>query len=153
MANRKLPAARDIMNRRVQTLPADSDVGAAMETLLASGHSGAPVVDDRGAPVGVLSEHDCIQVFIHAIAEGWPAGRVKDHMTTEVDVVSPAEDLLTLATRFAKGRHRRLLVAEEGRLVGLICRRDLLQALEKALAATGKATTYDLLEQRHRELD
>ncbi|MDJ0787392.1 MAG: CBS domain-containing protein [Myxococcota bacterium] len=152
----KLPTARDIMTRTVKTIPAAAAVDEALRALVTGHHSGAPVVDASGAPVGVLSEHDGIRLLSGALAEGLPTGCVADHMTTEVETVPPSEDVLALSTRFTKGRHRRLLVVEDGRLVGLVSRRDLLAALERLDQERGQTptkTTYETLAERHRELD
>jgi CBS domain-containing protein len=151
-----IPTARDIMTTRVHTVAADSAVDDAVRMLLEHGHSGAPVVDADGAPQGILSEYDCIRVLVQAIADRWPVGRVTELMSSKLETVAPTDDVLTLATRFADGRHRRLLVVEKGRLVGLISRHDLLRALESLEQRTVQArkdTTYELMEERHRDLD
>ncbi len=153
---RPLPTASEVMTRRVETIDADAPVQEAVRTLLTRGHSGAPVVDAGGAPIGVLSEHDGIRVLTEAIATGWPTGRARDHMTQQVETVRPGDDLLTLATRFAGGRHRRLVVVDGGRLVGLVTRRDLLRALDALEREQGRSrspSTYEVMAERHRELD
>ena len=97
-----------------------------------------------------------MRVLCEAIAEGWPSGLVRDHMTKELETVSPQEDALALSARFTNGRHRRLLVADGGRLVGLIARRDLMRALEsmeRERTHARRKTTYEVLEERHRKLD
>ncbi|MBW2267411.1 MAG: CBS domain-containing protein [Deltaproteobacteria bacterium] len=156
MTKTRIPTARDVMTRRVNTIPVTADLDAAVRMLLEHGHAGAPVVDSNGAPQGVLSEHDCIRVLVQAIADGWPPGRAADHMTSEIETVSPTDDVLSLATRFAEGKHRCLLVVEQGQLVGLISRHDLLRALEsleKHTAGGRQPTTYEVMEKRHRDLD
>ena len=50
----------------------------------------------------------------------------------------------------------RLLVVEDGRLVGIISRRDLMRALEgveQQMDRSGTRSTYDLMDERHRALD
>ena len=151
-----IPIARDFMTTHVHTIAADSNVGDAVRMLVERGHSGAPVVDAGGAPLGILSEYDCIRVLAQAIADRWPEGRVTELMSSTLETVAPTDDVLTLATRFADGRHRRLLVVENGRLVGLISRHDLLRALEsleRRAVEIRKDTTYELIEERRRELD
>ena len=151
-----VPTARDLMTTHVRSIPIDCDIDAAVRLLLRNGDSGAPVVDAGGAPRGVLSELDCIRVLAEAIADRWPVGKVTDHMTREIKTASSSDDVFILAARFADGRCRRLLVVEDDRLVGLITRRDLLRALaslDEEMARQPRPSTYEVLEQRRRELD
>ena len=156
MSRPELPTAADLMQRRPLTFDPDAPIEEAVRGLLARGYAAAPVVDRDGRLVGIVSEHDCVRVLSEAIAEGWPSGRVRDHMTKEVETVSPDEDVLALSARFAAGRHRRMLVVEAGRLVGLVARRDLmrgLESMERDRTRAKRKTTYEVMEERHRELD
>lgn len=156
MTRPSLPTAADLMQRRLQTVSPDAPIEGAVRLLLAKGHAAAPVVDADHRLVGLVSEHDCIRVLGEAVAEGWPSGKVRDHMTTTLETVAPSDDVLALASRFSEGRHRRLLVVENGRLVGLIARRDLMRALEdmeRERARGRNKSTYELLDERHRQLD
>lgn len=151
-----IPTAREIMERRLHTVSPDDDLEEAVRSLLKKEHSAAPVVDSAGKLVGILSEHDCVAVLAQAAADKSRSGRVSDRMTTEIETVPPTEDVFALSTRFSQGRHRRLLVVEDGKLVGLISRRDLLKALESLVTQLGKEprkTTYDAIEKRHIQLD
>ena len=151
-----LPTAADLMQRRLHTVAPDAKIEEAVRLLLSKGYAAAPVVDRSGKLLGLVSEHDCVRVLCEAIAEGWPSGLVRDHMTKDLETVSPTDDVLALSARFTNGRHRRLLVVENGRLVGLIARRDLmraLEAMERERAHAHHRTTYEVLEERHRKLD
>lgn len=156
MTHPTLPTAADLMQRRLHTVSPDASIEEAVRLLLAKGYAAAPVVDAEKRLVGLVSEHDCVRVLCEAVAEGWPSGLVRDHMTKELETVRPEDDVLALASRFTQGRHRRLLVVEQGRLVGLIARRDLMRALEgmERQRAHGRSkSTYELMEDRHRKLD
>ena len=151
-----IPTASEIMERRLHTVFPEADLEEAVRSLLKNHHSAAPVVDSAGKLVGILSEYDCVAVLANAAADKWRTGRVSDRMTTEVETVSPTEDVFALSTRFSQGRHRRLLVVEGEKLVGLISRRDLLKALESLVNQLGKEptqSTYAAIEKRHIQLD
>jgi len=155
-ARAKIPSAREIMQTKLQTIRSDAEIEDAVRLLLAKGHSGAPIVDDAGRLLGVLSEYDCIRILTQAVAEGWPDGRVEHQMTTEVESVPPSEDIFSLSARFMRGRHRRLVVVENEKAIGLISRRDLLRALiamEREIDRSHPQTTYELIEARRRALD
>jgi CBS domain-containing protein len=142
VAGAKIPTAADVMVRRVHTIRSDADIDRAVRLLLQHGR--------------VLSEHDCIRVLAQTLADRRPEGHVSAHMTTEIETVPASEDILAIAGRFASGRHRRLLVIDDGRLVGLISRSDLLRALEeldRRMTRGRKPSTYDAMEKRHRDLD
>lgn len=156
MTRPSLPTAGEIMQRHLHTVAPDAKIEEAVRLLLSRGYAAAPVVDGSGKLLGLVSEHDCVRVLCEAIAERWPSGLVRDHMTKTLETVSPHDDVLALASRFTNGHHRRLLVVDGGRLVGLIARRDLMRALESMERARAHAhgkTTYEVLEERHRKLD
>lgn len=151
----RMPTARDIMRKRVQTLRPEDDIESAVRVLLAKGISGAPVVDAEGRLEGLLSEHDCLQVLAQSISSGWPNGHVRDHMSATAETVEPTDDLLLLARRMSEGRLRRVIVAEDGQMVGLVSRGDLLGALEtfEEKLEHPRKSTYELIDERHRQLD
>jgi CBS domain-containing protein len=58
-----------------------------------------------------------------------PGGTVGEAMTAAVETVDAEEDLTRVTERFLASRYRRFPVLEGTRLVGLIARRDVLQAV------------------------
>ena len=54
----------DYMNTHPVKLKIDMPVAEAVETLLASGQTGGPVINDKGKVVGFLSEQDCIKNMV-----------------------------------------------------------------------------------------
>ncbi len=120
----------DYMARRLVTFTPRTNVFAAMKTLLEQKISGAPVVDDSGQLIGVLSEVDLLKVIVQGSYHDDMGGVVSDYMQSDVETVSPDLDIYNLAEMFIKNRRRRYPVVEEGRLVGQISRRDVLKAIE-----------------------
>ena len=120
---------RDYMAGDFVSFTPDTDIHRAIRVLVSRQISGAPVIDENGELVGLLSEKDCFQVAFGASYHQDRAGRVADFMTVDVETVDAASDLVEVAERFLRGRFRRFPVVEGGRVVGVIARRDALRGL------------------------
>jgi len=126
-----MPHVRDCMDKSFITLTPDMDVYSAIDIMLKGGITGAAVVDQKERLVGVLSEKDCLQTLVHGAYSVLPSAKVADYMTATVDTIHPDLDIFTVADKFLHCTYRRLLVVEEGRLVGQITRRDLLRVIQQ----------------------
>jgi CBS domain-containing protein len=91
--------------------------------------AGAPVVNDQGELVGMLSELDCLKVALNAGYYGDWGGPVSDYMTPDVETVDAEMNIIDLAQKFLDSGFRRFPVLQGNRLVGQISRRDVLRAL------------------------
>lgn len=119
---------RDYMSPNVMTFKPEDSVIDALRRLIKNGRSGAPVIDNQGRLVGILSELDCLK---EALMGGYfqEAGdRVADHMTVNPDAVQQDDNILVTSELFLKGR-RRLPVLDGETLVGIITRQDFGRAL------------------------
>lgn len=123
----------DYMTRRLVTFHEKDNVVLAMGTLLDKKISGAPVVDDDGNLVGVLSEVDLMAVVMQDSYYDESVGIVADYMRSPVDTIDPDLDIYSLAERFHKEHRRRYPVVKNGKLVGQISRRDVLRAAQDFL--------------------
>ena len=130
----KSALVRDYMAGKLITFKPDMDVLDAIHELVTHRIAGAPVVDDQGELVGMLSELDCLKIALNAGYFGDRGGPVSDFMTPDVQTVDAEMSIVDLAQRFLDSRFRRFPVLHENRLVGQISRRDVLRALE-ALSA------------------
>ena len=117
------------MSTSVIALAGDMDIIEAGRVFVTHSISGAPVVDGSGRVIGLLTERDCLRMTVQAGYYGDPGGRVSEFMTREVTCVSPAMSILDLAELFLNASYHRYPVIEEGRLIGIISRRDVLRAL------------------------
>lgn len=122
---------KDHMTRNVVSIAQDLDISTATRYLIEHDISGAPVLDDHGRLVGILTERDCMKVALHAGYHDVPYGLVSDYMSPGPEYVAPEQNVLNLAEKFVHGRFRRYPVVDNGRLVGIITRRDVLRALSK----------------------
>lgn len=113
----------------------DMDLMEAVGMLVDRGISGAPVVDERGNLVGILTEVDFLEAALVAGYQGERGGRVSEYMSREVTVVDVNDNLLDVAMRFVETRHGRCPVVDDNRLVGVIGRREVLRAVVQSLRA------------------
>jgi len=123
------PRLRDFMATDLTVLDPNMEILHAMTLLLDRKISGAPVVDQAGTLVGVLSKKDCLRAALNAAYHQDWGGAVADYMATAVETLSPDMDLVTAAERFLATPFRRFPVVEDGRLLGQISRADILRAL------------------------
>ena len=121
----------DYMVTDMVTLSPDMSVHAARHLLVAHKISGAPVVDERGNLVGMLTERDIIGAVFRATYYHDPGSRVADCMTVEVETIEAETEVEEAAELFLKSRLRRFPVVSKTRMVGLISRRDVLRAIEE----------------------
>lgn len=119
------------MARSIITFRKETSVLQAIKVLIDNGISGAPVVDNLGNLIGMLSEKDCMKVALDAsYHEMGGAGDVGDYMYPKVETVDADASILDIASRFLNEPFRRFPVVHEQRLVGQISRRDVLRALD-----------------------
>jgi CBS domain-containing protein len=127
------------MNTRVVGIPPHATLAEAVKILSERHIGGAPVVAADGTVVGIISELALIDVVFDAGAKN---ALVSDHMTPEVHVVHPDDPLSRPAQLFALYSFRRLPVVEDGKLVGVVTRRDLMNYTLR----TGELLTDPLIE-------
>ncbi len=115
---------RNVMNVNVLTISADSTVEEAIKRLLGNHISGMPVVDEEGQLVGIVSEFQLLETVYSPEVKRL---LVNDVMTNDVLTVAPNTMLLDAAGMMVAHRIRRLPVVDNGRIVGIVARRDLLR--------------------------
>lgn len=121
----------DFMTRKLVTFKPSTPLYEALTVMLEHRISGAPVVDERGALVGVLSEIDFLEAMLKGSYHGEMEGSVGDVMTAGAQTVNEDTDIYAVSEIFLRDKRRRLPVLdEEGRLAGQISRRDVLRAIK-----------------------
>lgn len=120
---------REVMDTETHAIQASEPVIEAVRLLIRDGVTGAPVVDDTGSVVGMITECECLQLLTGLEGGDVPGGTVGDHMV-EARIVEPEMDIHYVAGLFRKGSSRRAAVVGGGRLLGVVTRKDILRALD-----------------------
>lgn len=139
----------EVMTRRVLTVQDEATLDDAIRLMLNHRISGVPVLDNTGAVEGMLTEGDLLRrtetgterkrprwlefllgpgkladEYVHTHSR-----RVKDVMTRAVISVAPDTPLENLVRLMERHHIKRVPVLDGGRLVGIVSRANLLQAL------------------------
>lgn len=123
--------AADYMARKVIALQPEMSVHHAMRLLLDNDITGAPVIDERGNLVGILTERDIIGAIFRASYHKDLGGRVDEYMVRDVQTIEAGMDIMGVVELFNKSPYRRFPVLDGTRVVGLLSRRDILRAIEE----------------------
>lgn len=144
--------ARNVMVTPVVTVKPSATVQEVAARFLESKISAAPVVDDNGKLVGIVSEGDLLHRveadterrrswLLRAFTEADTLAaeyvkshgrRVSDVMTRTVITAAPETPLHEIATLLEKNAIKRVPILENGQLVGVVSRANLLQAVASA---------------------
>ena len=116
------------MQTEFLTLPPDLPMKQAVARLVESGSAAAPVLDDDGRLVGILTQKDCFASALNAAYYQQWSAKVRDHMSPEVETLDLATDLVTAAERFRDLPFRAFPVTDGDSVVGMLDRADLLTA-------------------------
>lgn len=127
----------DYMTRKLVTFQRSTPLYEAMTRMLEGRISGAPVVDEAGTLIGVLSEIDFLEAMLKRSYHGDLQGTVGEVMTEGAQSVPSDTDIYSAAEIFVNDHRRRLPVVHEGRLVGQISRRDVLRAIRDLSSKAG----------------
>ena len=144
--------ARDVMTPEVVSVRPETPTQEVARLLLGAGISACPVVDEGGAPIGMVSEGDLMgrgeaerearrDWWLALLAEGEALNekfvaslhaterRARDVMSAPVVTVTEDTDVAEIARLLAEYRIKRVPIVRDGRVVGIASRADLLRAL------------------------
>lgn len=150
--------AKDVMNPHIISVPADWTIEELAQFFVDKAITGAPVADENGKLIGVVSTTDIARhdglaetrmradephdYYLH----GWegrlapeelhsfhieqpPQGTVREIMTPMVFKVDADTTVQEIADTMITGRIHRLLVTSHGKIIGIVTTMDLLKAI------------------------
>ncbi len=122
--------ARDIMQSSLITVKEDTPVIEAINILGQNKITGLPVVDDDMNLVGLVSEKDVLriayQVLAGVVGSGMDTKKIGDIMTKDVVSFRLDDNLADICQCFMNKPFRRVPVLDNGKLVGIISRKDII---------------------------
>lgn len=129
---------RDYMTVQTVTFSPDMPLSVALERVMHSRHLGGPVIDENKRVIGFLSEQDLLDKLIKVSYFCQDTHIVSECMYREVLSVSPNTSIIELADMMKVGKPKVYPVIDQGKLVGIITRRDVLLAIAKNLTTCFK---------------
>jgi acetoin utilization protein AcuB len=131
----------DVMSRPVTAFRSEMTVGAAVKAMRARKIRHAPVLDDHGALMGVVSDGDLRQVVlapsvleeIEALGNTLNVRTLKEVMTWGPITVTPATTIRDAARLMHGNKLGALPVVEHDRVVGMLTGSDVLKTLVRII--------------------
>ena len=146
----------DIMDPDPVTVTAEDTVESVLRVLRDNELPGVPVVNSGGRCIGIITEADLVLagetedlhlphyfelfggfVFLEPLSHfedrlrKATAALARDLMTEDPVTIEPHEPVADAARLISRSKHNRLPVVEHGRLVGVVTRVDVLEALTR----------------------
>jgi CBS domain-containing protein len=147
-----MQTAKDIMTRDVLTVRPDTTIKELSSILVKNEVSGVPVVDDKGGLYGIVTENDLInrnkRLHIPTVVSFLDAAiylesskkfeqevkrlcatTVKEICARKVISITEETTVLDIATLMAEKKVHLLPVVKDGRVIGIVGKRDMVKAV------------------------
>jgi len=125
---------KEIMTRDVLTVTKDLSIRRLIKLLDKNKITGAPVVDEQGKLIGIVSSKDVIRAIDHLIRVHVSLDEQKEHkgqynwvdglMTTDVVTAGEEDDVREVFGTMLRLQIHRIPVVKEGKPVGIISSQD-----------------------------
>ena len=144
---------KDAMVQTPLQVKPDAKLREIMDAILGGDQAGVAVIDASGKLLGLVGTHDVLRLIVPAYVDqaqglaslmhdGYFEERFNklagvtaaDVMSTEVDVVKPGDTIIKAATVFVEHGRKVLPVVENGKFVGMITRRSLLESIGRKIS-------------------
>lgn len=127
--------AKELMTKDIITVAPDLTVRKLAMTLVKNQISGAPVAAKNGKIVGIVSEADIVA------KKGKDVKAIMSKKVISVAEDTPVEEIAQLMT---KHKIKRLPVMNGGKVVGIVSRADIVNAIAMGKHVTIPSPVYDL---------
>lgn len=122
---------KSIMTKEVITVRPETPIYEAMQLLLKHRISGMPVVDEENRLRGILTEKDVLRILLYR-TDVELKETVADYMTKEVVSFTEDDSAILICQFFMKSPIRRVPIVRDGKLIGIVSRRDIISLILEA---------------------
>ncbi|AHH95888.1 CBS domain-containing protein [Kutzneria viridogrisea] len=148
--------AQDVMSSPVVVLRQDLPVKQAAAVLADKGFTSAPVVDEDGRLIGMVTEADVLRdrvpvdprsrIWGAVTKQAQPAATVGEVMSTPAVAIPPGTDCSAIARMMLDDHVRSMPVVDGAEVVGIVTRRDLLRVIAREDAVIRSAVCSRLAD-------
>ena len=121
--------AKHIMSRKVLTVTEGTNIRHVMKLLSENRVTGLPVVSEDMALLGIVTEKDILEVLLYG--KDIISKTARDLMATDIVSFDEDEDLMTIFRTLVEDNFRRVPILSNGKLTGIISRRDIINFLSE----------------------
>jgi CBS domain-containing protein len=122
----------DIMSTDLKTVTPTTPIYEALDLLAKNRVSGLPVVDNFNQVVGIITEKDVLRILIDKNLD--VKKLVYDYMSREVICFTEDDDAIDICKFFLRNNIRRVPIVRDGKLVGVVSRRDIVPLIMEAIS-------------------
>ena len=120
--------AKTVMTTDVISVKKQTEIYEAIRTMVENNITGLPVVNDDMSLAGVISEKDVLSLLYNIQDK---PGKVEDLMTKDPVCFNAEDSLIDIAECFIENNFRRVPIIAEGKLVGVVSRKDIIAYILK----------------------
>ena len=117
---------KDIMKTDVIVAKRQTGIDEAVKALASNNITGMPVVNNDMTLAGIISERDVLRLLANLTSR---SAKVEDFMTENVVSFEQDDDLLEICRCLMRSNFRRVPILSDGKLVGIITRKDITRAI------------------------
>ncbi len=119
-----MATAKDVMTRQLTTVMEETAMQHVIKLLVDHNITGIPVVNEDMELKGIITEKDVLKMLMDRTST---QKTVKSVMTADVLSFDENDDLINIFKAFVDNNFRRVPILSEGRLTGIISRKDIIK--------------------------
>ncbi|MCQ5336583.1 MAG: CBS domain-containing protein [Candidatus Methanomethylicia archaeon] len=150
MAKIRTLHVEDVMRKDVIKLPEEANVRKVAIEMSEKG-VGSIVITHNDHPVGIITERDLVS---RVIAKGLDPEKTlaKEIMSSPLFVISPKAEIMEAARKMSSLNIRRLIVVKDGKMIGIITSRDILNIAPEFIEILIEASKNRLIRTSEEEM-